>query len=138
MGRKLSKAVEIIVIGLLAGGGTALAWQLGRRPNPEVEAALHAPGAAERLTERRRLGAEEAEKDRKSPLVVEAERLALYLDPPEPPKRTPPPARPRMVRTVAHVAPVSLEGTGHGTFSVLFVFRLSRPAVGPTLGGNKT
>ncbi len=93
-----------LLIGLTAGAVVA-ARGLGSRPDLRMVRLLSLPGAIESRAERGRAGAADEAREAKPPLVVQAEAFALYLNPPEAPKRTPPPARARAAR--AEMTPVA-------------------------------
>lgn len=97
-----------LLVGLTAGAVTA-ARGLGSRPDPWMVRLLGLPGAIESRAERGQVGDANETRAAKPPLVVQAEAFALYLNPVEPPKRTPPPARARAARVeVTPVAAVAM------------------------------
>ena len=94
----LKRAVSInLLLGLSAGAFIA-ARRFGLRPDPRMVRFLNSPGVVESFKKRASANNADGTVGAKSPLVVQAEAFALYLNPPEPPRRTPPPPRPRVAR----------------------------------------
>ncbi len=93
----VKKVISAGAIAVLAAGAVAVGRWLGGRPDGPIEQLLASPSAVERWTSELAGRQTEQGKESKPPLVVQAEALAAYLNPPVPPKRvaSPVPARPR-------------------------------------------
>jgi hypothetical protein len=110
MRRMIKKAVSAGTVVVLGVGAVAAAHWLGNRPDERIEQLLASPSALERWTREREGRQAEQADEAKSPLVVQAEIFAAYLNPPAPPKRpvaTPVPARPRPAVVAAPPAVVA-------------------------------
>ncbi len=104
---RVKRAASICLLIVLAVGAMVLAGRLGLRPDPQMTRFLSSPSTLERLAERDRADKANETGEAKSPLVVQAEAFARYLNPPELPRRTPSPSPPRVTQVEA--AP---DGTG--------------------------
>jgi hypothetical protein len=96
--RAVKKVVSVGATVILAAGAVTVGRWLGTRPDGRMAQLLASPSAIERWTSE--LAGRQARQgeESKPPLVVQAEALAAYLNPPAPPKRaasSPAPARPR-------------------------------------------
>ena len=103
--RMLKRALSICLLLVLAAWAMVLAWRLGQRPDPRVVRFLNSPSVVENFARRASASKADETEEAKSPLVAQAEAFAFYLNPPELPRRTPPPARARVMR--AEAAPVA-------------------------------
>jgi hypothetical protein len=102
---RVKRATSICLLIGLAAWGMIFARRLGLRPQPQMTSFLSSPTAMERLVEQGRADKANEKEEAKSPLVVQAEAFAQYLNPPEPPRRTPPLPKTRATR--AETAPVA-------------------------------
>lgn len=102
----LRRIVSTCLLAVVIAGAMFVARWLGARPDPAMARLINAPSAVESLARRKAADKLDETQVTKSPLVAQAEAFALYLNPPEPVKRTPPPPRVRAVR--AEVAPVAM------------------------------
>jgi hypothetical protein len=110
MRRMIKKVVSVGTVVVLGVGAVVAARWLGNRPDGRIEELLASPSALERWTREREGRQAEQADEAKSPLVVQAEIFAAYLNPPAPPKRpvaTPVPARPRPAVAAAPPAVVA-------------------------------
>ncbi len=110
--QRLKKIVSGGLVLAAAVAAAGLSRSLALRPDRQFERLLAGPSALDRLAEGQADGPRTPGEEAKPPLVVQAEALALYLNPPagaEPPKRTPPPPRARAAQPEVRPAAVTAQ-----------------------------
>lgn len=122
----LKRVISMCLLLVVAAGAMVLAWRLGQRPDPQVTRFLSSPTVAESLARRKSAAKSDETGETKPPLVVQAEAFASYLNPPEPPRRTPPPPRARITRV--EVVPVAAPTISPKFRGVGISYHRSKPA----------